>query len=921
MKYLYLLAVVSVLFSSCDKEKMEMPLAGEWNLLIDSLINPETARITELEYKQVISLPGTLDKAGIGEPSGLDTTLNKEVLKTLTRKHTYVGPAYYSREIYIPDNWNEKKIFLKMERVIWKSTVWVDNVMAGSQNSLSTPHYFDLSGLLSPGRHILTICIDNRRQLNINSSDFAHAYTDQTQIKWNGILGEFSLKATPDVSIGDIRIFPHRDSGRISGTIQISGITREKLALQLSILDDKGKKAGSAELEVNSGEIPFLVSASKGISGWNEFDPKVYQLKVRLTDEGGQTLDTGAESFGFRSIEQKEGQMLLNGQRIFLRGTLECSIFPLTGHPPLNKEEWKNLLLKARDYGLNHLRFHSWCPPEAAFEAADELGFYLQVELPNWSLSYGEDAAVVEFIEKEADRILSEYGNHPSFLMLCMGNELMGDFNQINGLVKRLKEKDDRRLYTATAFTFQNDHWGFHEPYDDYYITQWTDSGWVRGQGVFDQYPPNFRHNYDPSINHIRIPVISHEIGQYSVYPNLLEIDKYTGVLSPLNFMAIRKDLEAKGRLGMASTYTEATGKFATILYKEEIERAYKTAGLSGFQLLDLHDFPGQGTALVGMLDAFWDSKGFTSGDDFRKFCSPLVPLLWFDKAVYSKSEVFRADVGVSNYQGDLENAELVWTIKDMQANILNSGAFSLKNIANGTVSKEGSIEMALGELITPNVLDIELELRGTSYRNSWKVWVYDDEQIADPGQVILTSSFELAIDALKKGKKVLLSPPLNHIDGIEGKFVPVFWSPVHFPNQPGTMGILCDTVHPVFNKFPTEFHSNWQWWDISTNSKTIDISELQVDALITVIDNFFKNRDLTNLFEASVGEGSLVFSSIDLFNNLDVRPASKQLLVSIIDYMNSGSFHPSKAISEEKLFKFNTNATTEKSDILSIYK
>ncbi|MBE0655418.1 MAG: glycoside hydrolase family 2, partial [Bacteroidales bacterium] len=331
--------------------------------------------------------------------------------------------------------------------------------------------------------------------------------------------------------------------------------------------------------------------------------------------------------------------------------------------------------------------------------------------------------------------------------------------------------------------------------------------------------------------------------------------------------------------------------------------------------------FPGQGTALVGILDAFWDSKGFTSGEEFRQFCSTVVPLLWYDKAVYTNNEIFIANAGVSNYQGNINTAEMTWTIKDEEGNLMKTGVLSAPEILHGTVSRLGIIEMDLNEVKTPAALTIELQLKDTPFKNSWQIWVYDRHPLSEPGEVIITTSFEEANQALEQGKKVLLTPPLNHIKGITGKFVPVFWSPVHFPNQPGTMGILCDPEHPVFSGFPTEFHSNWQWWDISKFSETLEIDSLKVEPLVTVMDNFFKNRALTNLFEAKAGNGRLVFSSIDLVNHLDRRLATKQLKSSLLSYMNSGAFNPQFSISIEELEGLHEVSEAGAEDVFSIYE
>ncbi len=613
-------------------------------------------------------------------------------------------------------------------------------------------------------------------------------------------------------------------------------------------------------------------------------------------------MDARTETVGFRDLESKGGHLYLNGERLFLRGTLECSIFPLTGHPPVEPEGWEKVMLAAREYGLNHLRFHSWCPPEAAFEAADRLGFYLQVELPNWSLDFGADKSLVGFMNGEADKIIAGYGNHPSFIMMSMGNELEGDYDLLTGMVTRLKNLDPRHLYTTTTYTFQKGHGLYPETVDDFYITQNTEKGWIRGQGVFDQLPPDFKTDYSASIDHIGIPVISHEIGQYSVYPDMNEIGKYTGVLFPSNFVAVQNDLKMKELLDRAEKYTAATGKFATLLYKEEIERAMKTEGLSGFQLLDLHDFPGQGTALVGVLNAFWESKGFTDGEEWRMFCSEVIPLLWFGKAVYTTAETFTAEFGLANYCKDLSNTAIRWKITGTDGTIVLSDSLPVNRIPKGSTSRLGSFSLPLAGLPAPARYRIEVSVAGTPYKNQWNLWVYDQGLQMPASGVLVTSSFAEAAGALSEGRSVLLNPDIRDIEGITGKFVPVFWSPVHFPNQPGTMGLLVDPGHPAMKHFPTDFHSNWQWWDLCKNSKTIVLDSLQVDPIVTVIDNFFKNRRLANVFETKVGPGKLVFSSIDLHTNLDGRPVARQLRYSLLEYMGGGEFNPETSLDAEKL-------------------
>lgn len=880
-------------FSFKNPSSTSVWLGGKWELCLDSLNSP----INALQFNLKVSLPGTLDEAGIGKADHRSPGMRREAMLHLQRKHEYIGKAWYRKTIEIPKNLSNRHAILQLERVIWKSVVYVDGKQVGSCNSLSVPHCYNLSDVLTPGKHQLLICIDNSKQFDLNNADMAHAYTNETQVMWNGILGDFKIDFYPSQAITHVSVYPHEKN--VTATIE--GSFKPEAQLQLTVLREKDhQKVAQKVVDCSADGIYTLdVENSKP---WDEFSPELYKLEAALVEKG-KVIQTITTDFGFRFLGVKDKGMMINGEPLFLRGTLECCIFPLTGHPPVEVNEWIQVFKRAKAYGLNHLRFHSWCPPEAAFQAADRLGFYLQVELPNWNTRFGEDAPSAAFIEAEATRILSAYGNHPSFCFLSMGNELQGDFPRLTSLVKKLKDLDSRRLYTTTTFTFEPGHGKFPEPVDDYFITQYTDSGWVRGQGVFDAQYPDFKTDYTQAVKHLTVPLITHEIGQYSVFPNLREIDKYTGVLRPLNFESINMDMEKKGLLPLAPSYLMASGKLAALLYKEEIERALKTNGISGFQLLDLHDFPGQGTALVGLLDAFWDSKGIIDSIEFRKFCSPVVPLIWMDKAVYKNSEHLVIETGVANYSNASVQQNLKLEVLNHQQQVLQHREVKVQQVQKGKVSKLGRFDFDLSGIKAAEQLTIRLSVEGTSYQNSWSVWVYPPvvTSTAAP-DIVVTRSFEEAEKALVNGKKVLLNPDLKELNGLQGKFVQVFWSPVHFPDQPGTMGLLMDPAHAVFKSFPTEFHSNWQWWDLCKQSETMDISAMKVTPLIRVIDNFYKNRSLSNLFEVKCGKGKLIFSSIDLSSDLDKRTEAAQLRRSVLDYMNADAFNPTEEMEFSEL-------------------
>ena len=837
-----------------------------------------------------IMLPNTLDGAGIGTANTLEPALAKPQLSRLTRKHSFIGIATYQREITINAEMANKPLQLMLERVMWRSRLQIDGKDLGQmQESLTTPHLFNIKEGLTEGKHTLILTIDNNKLHDISVDNLAHSYTNDTQIMWNGVLGKMELSVAP--TFCDVQVYPDIEQQQIS--VLVKGIKSDVPVFSLD-----GRDVAPVHVSGDKYVLPIY-----NMRTWSEFNPHLYSLSVSY---GGQTKTV---TFGMRSFKAKGNRLLINGHPTFLRGTLECCIFPLTGTPPMDERGWMKVFTMAREYGLNHLRFHSWCPPDAAFRVADKMGFYLQVELPNWSLTVNKDSATAKFLYHEFDNIVRHYGNHPSLCIISCGNELQPDFVFLNQLTHYMKSQDPRHLYVTSTFTFEKGHGVKQEPEDDIFITQWTDNGWVRGQGVFDERVPNFKSDYREAAKNITVPLVSHEIGQYSVYPNIKEIDKYTGVLDPLNFKAIRNDLKKKGLLHKADDYLKASGKLAAILYKEEIERAMKTPQQSGFQLLDLHDFPGQGTALVGLLDAFWDSKGLIEVQRFREFCAPVVPLAQFDKAVWRADETFTAHVDIANYSFEsMDGKTISWQLNDEAGNIYAEGTGKDVNIALNQVSEAKRLELIVS-------------IKDTPWRNRWNIWVYPEVTVPQHKQLLITANVDEAIRALAKGKKVLLSPATSVIKGLEGKFLPVFWSPVHFPKQAGTMGLLCDPKHPALAHFPTDMHSDWQWWNLVKRSRVMVLDSIApVTPIVESIDNFMNNRRLAQVFEAKVGKGSLVFSSIDLLTDNHL-PELRQLQYSLVRYMLSSDFHPITSLTEADLRSLLLQeAIEQRTDANSIY-
>ncbi len=892
LQLILLLLLSSGLFAA---DLRQIDLEGSWAFSLD----PDNKGHADERYMRsigpdVIFLPGSTDQAGFGvkviEP---DTGW-------LTRPYKYEGPAWYQKNVVIPESWRGLHITLFLERPHWQTEVWVDGIAAGMRNSLSTPHEYDLSVGLTPGPHRITLCVDNTYKIDVGRN--AHSLTEHTQTNWNGIVGEISLRATDRVWIDSASIATDAAQKTLHITCVVRNATGAAVSGELTA-HAAGASTAAHLTEAGATRTLTFTLPVPAAKPWDEFDPALYTLELSLT--AGRFSDRRAIPFGLRTIATRGTQFLLNGRPVFLRGTLECNIWPLTGYPPTGVAAWERIFRIARSYGLNAFRFHSYCPPEAAFIAADRAGFLLHVELPVWNKTAGKDPVLSEYMRAEGRRILRTYGNHPSFTMLCLGNELIGDDKFMDDLVAEFKKADPRRLYTFSA-----DHRRrVPGPTSDYYVTQQTSIGRLRINGTrFTKAEEGTDHDFADSVAAVPVPLVTHEMGQWAVYPDFSEIGKYTGVLKARNLEPFRDSLAARGMIDEAHEFQIASGRFSWAVYKEDMEAALRTSGYGGFFLLQLEDFPGQGEALVGLLDSFWDSKGILRPEEFRRFSGPTVPLLRMKKFVWTAGESFTAHAELAHYGREpLTGAEASWRVTDDEGRTIASGEFPRAGTPCGSVTALGDIHLPLD---SPRAAHwkITIALAGTEASNSWDVWVYPKAApVPAPPGVLVTSVLDAAAEsALNQGRKVvLLTPATQKGPGLQPmRFLPVFWSNGYFNNQPGTMGILCDPAHPALSGFPTASHSDWQYWELTEGSHAfiLDQTPPAFRPIIQVIDDFHRNHKLGAVVEAAVGKGKLLAVSFDLATDLERRPVARQLLRSLLDYAGSDRFQPKQYLSMEEI-------------------
>ncbi len=684
------------------------------------------------------------------------------------------------------------------------------------------------------------------------------------------------------------------------------------ITLSASRLGATPKKMPAKELEVGwdgqGGAFETEFPLGNEAELWDEFNPSLYRLTAALAGAG----DSRFATFGLREISTQGNQLLLNGHKLFLRGTLECCIFPLTGHPPTDVDSWKRIIRIAKAHGLNLIRFHSYCPPQAAFVAADQLGFYYQVETcwANQSTTLGDGKPVDQWVYDETARILKACGNHPSFLLMPYGNEPGG--SKANAYLARyvahFKALDPRRLWTSGAGWPQLPENQFHLTPDPR-IQSW--GGGLKSR--INARPPETRTDYRQYIQQRAVPVISHEIGQWCVYPNFGEIPQYKGYLKARNFEIFRDTLRAHGMAGQARAFLYASGKLQTLCYKEDIESALRTPGMGGFELLDLHDFPGQGTALVGVLDPFWDGKGYVTARQFSRFCNCTVPLARLSQRVFTTDQTLRADIEVAHFgPAPLNAAVAAWKLVAANGKAVASGKLPSCDIPLGNAIPLGAVCIDLKDIPAPASYKLLVGLERTAFENDWDIWVYPPKvETAAPQDVAVIENLDgQAVAALEQGGKALLFISPDRVRGDKlGKvalgFSSIFWNTAWTHRQPPhTLGILCNPDRPAFAQFPTDSCSNWQWWYLVSRAGAMILDDLPKDLrpTVQVIDDWVTNRKLGLLFEGRLGRGKLLVCSIDLSQDLKKNPVARQMLHSLLDYMAGPKFQPALPLTPDQV-------------------
>lgn len=863
-----------------------------------------------------LPLPGTLDQAGIGFPDDPSRQWKAEdvarmgfwregdpIVTRLTRKCSFEGEARISRSLSwdLPEG---RRIFVDVERARGlRLFVNGREAPAFRPGGFSSPRCFEITGLASGRDEFLFLSDNSCPGWPRDAIVYSSAASDETQTNWNGLLGTLRLRWEEETFLSGLRVYPEGAFLRIKLETDSLRPCPARVRFSSEALEEEA--ALPLELPRGRGEFTFRLKLREGLPHWDLEDGNLFSLSASLP--GSRPLSV---RFGLRSFSREAGHLVLNGRRVFLRCETNCAVFPETGFCPMDPESWREILLRYRSYGVNCVRFHSHCPPEAAFTAADGLGMLMQPELSCWDPVHAFDSPEARaFYREELLGLLRHLACHPSFVMLSFGNELQpgeGGRAFMDELLEEARAFDPTRLYAASSNLCYGEQGP--DPRGDFFTAARCRDLEMRAandgmQGWLNNEAPNTRHDYSAAAGAVLaecgLPLFSFEVGQYEILPDFAQLEGWTGVTAPENLRHIRRKVRKKGLEADWPRSVEATGESSLLCYRAEAEAAMRTEGYSGISLLGLQDFPGQGTALVGMMDARLRPKPFpfAAPERFSAFFRDVLPLLLLEKFTFTSGETVSARALLFNYGKQSLSGAAEWALSG--GGFRAGGRLPAAEAPAGGLTPLGEISVSTAGIDAP--LELSLEIRFCGHKNGYTLWVYPDAEPACPESVHECRRFDgEALRVLQGRGTVYLSPdstPQSLPRSVQAQFSPDFWSVCTFPHQAGTMGQLIDAAHPLFRRFPTKTYSTWQWWPMA-NRRAFLLPE-RIGAIITEMDSCTLLRPMAKLFECRCGGGRLLVSSLGLHQLLQY-PEARALQRAVYAYLASGDFRPQQELSPE---------------------
>ena len=944
--------VLSFLLSLAVAPCMSAPrghigLDGTWQFRLD----PQDRGVTEAWYSlsdhfdRTIRVPGIWQRQGFGEERG-------------QVRHDYQGVAWYGRAFTIPSDWAGRKIWLHLGGILRRARIYVNGQEVGNHEGLTTASNMDLGRALKPGvAHWLVIRVDNQMRSGKYTPvkdkppyrpiewDYSSPVGAFNYIgNWGGIYRSVYLESTGSVWLEGAKV----DSDIDQETVTVSATVRNQLPTQsqqiryqVMILEENGnvvaqrssqqnihrKRDQSISLEV---EIPDMHL-------WSPEAPHLYRATVSIYAHG-EISDEIQLRFGMRRLSTQGKKVLLNNRPYYLRGYSVGRGDPIEGILPVAKDYYLDQFQTAREFGFNYVRYHSSTPPREAFEAADEVGILLHIELPVMFTSWLMPSN--KLLLRELERILVNYRNHPSLCALAFGNE----FNL---------ERD---------FDTDAEKSEFLRVIDKFYRTgkELAPDVFIMSNAGYPVFPSDLIASYK-GLSAGGVPTLKHESGGYrDSLPDIDLVERFTGVLKADRLAERRRWVEEKDLTKLYPTLRRHSERLQQTVRKWHFERARSIPELSGYEFWLLVDSPAnhyQDSWEDGLLNYFGEPKAITA-EEMRQSNAATVLLMsaGLDDRTFWADQGKKFELLVSHYGREaIHDGRVVWKLKH-GADTLHQGTLENVQVQVGEVKHLGSLSIPPVGLRVASKLDFWVELKegNFSQTNQWSFWAFprnfldkaegevilkgvrseylrqrypfliEATRIPRTAKLVIASRLDWEVyDYLRKGGRVFLMVGPNQFDEqVAADF---------FPGSGQSIGTYILSDHLAMIGYPHGGMCDLQFFSVLDGGTALRIPEsptLWITSVggdtgngqprnrladrITPIIWGLRNSGgssgggysrLAWLIETRVGNGRLLLSTLRLGENLDAaRPEAAYLFDRLLRYVESDGFEPQGSISEEEL-------------------
>ncbi len=837
-----------------------------------------------------------------------------------------VGTGWYKIKLFIPEKWRQKRVMFFAEDIHLEGWLWCNGIPLAYHRTHSTPFEVDLTDHCKYNKeNELIVAISNIRD-DIWGCDI-RGFSGKS----GGVFGKIYIKVLDEPAIRSLYVYPDEKLENLFWQISFYENTQTKITFEVL---DEGNQILLKGNENAKGKIAQWQTAASKLKVWSDKEPHLYTIKIKA--QKGNSVSTFTQRFGLRRLIRRGMGLYLNGNPIYLRGATEHSYFPLTCTPPRDKNFYRANIKKLKAIGFNWLRFHTWVPPKEYLEAADELGMLLQIEPPRG------------FNEEDWKNILEYARVHPSFVIICCGNEEMLSLQKIEEL--KNFAATSRKLAPDILFNPQEAMRGVEylmeqgdpdnklEPYphnhkrldllkkfsDVFGSFNWGMLSYTTLQGDWQE--------LDKRLIPYERPCLSHEIG---IHGTCLDLDlehRYVGTRIGTDlYAAMRRNLERQGLLHNARLYYRNSSLWMGAHVKYTIELARLCRNLAGYDFLGATDHQWHRTGYpCGIMNEFYEMKPGINENDVIKYNGESVLLLEHKKKfVYACNEFFSADLHISFFgEKAISNPKIIWQLINENKCILAEGETKVNIcVKSGSVLKLTRINFKIPQLPLPEkcTLKVTLHSKDYSFDNEWKIWIFPKNPTI-PGTIFLDKTLPDAIHQLlhslkgnkytqnKHREKIIITSTLNKniLKSLSSGTNVLLLGTAHFPARKVTFQIgragrgdenIATVIydHPIFKNFPNEGWCDWQFYRmIEEGGATIIFNKLNLPfAPIVEFVSFKKILKQSAIFELCIGKGRLLVCSLAIKEN---DPAATFLLNEMLNYLSGKEYANAPQVTIENL-------------------